>query len=154
MEIEHHADDEAGNRADPEHPAPRRHDVQQLRGDDRPEREAHQCEAALLQALIETAALRPRGRGDGREARRAVRALHRSHDGPNPDEPDEALHQPREPGHQREQHDGRDQHLAMTDGVGEPARKDREHAPQYSEDAREPADVAFRQAEVHRHRRK
>jgi hypothetical protein len=45
--------DEARNRDDPEYPAPRRHDVQQLRRDDRADPEAEQCEAALLQTLIE-----------------------------------------------------------------------------------------------------
>ncbi len=103
--------------------------------------------------LIEAAARGSRCGGDGREARRAIRALHRAHDRADPDERDEALHHAGEARHQREQDDRRDQHLAMTDRVGEAPGEDREHAPEDAENAGEPADLAFRQPQVRGHRR-
>lgn len=106
------ADDEAGNRHDPEHPTPRRNGFEELSRDDGPEAEAEQRKTALLHALIETAAWGPRGRSDGREARRAVSPLHDAHERPDRNEAREAGREPREP---RKQQDSRDQQAGAAD---------------------------------------
>ncbi len=150
-EEEQQPDDETRDRDDPKHPFPRRHDAHQLRRDDRPHAETEQRETALLQALVEPAAMRPRRHRDRREARRAVRPFHRAHQRADHDQSHEAACHAGQTGQQREQHDRRDQHLAMPDLVGNPAAEDREHAPCEAERADHVAAVLHAQAEVFSH---